>query len=117
MNELKLKPIKPDIPLPENHSFLWIISFIVLILVIILIYFLSKHIKIKKEKKALFALINEPKKFAYKFTKEAKKYKTKKNEKILQKILKELENYKYKKRVNNIDKNTIKLIKQYLGLK
>ena len=117
MNGLKLKPIKPDIPLPENHSFLWIILLIVLITIIILIYFLNKRVKIKKEKKALFSLINEPKKFAYEFSKKAKKYNTKKNKKILEKILKELENYKYKPKVNNIDENTIKLIKQYLELK
>ncbi len=117
MNGLKLKPIKPNIPLPEHHYIFWIISLIILILALLLIYFLNKHIKIKKEKKALFSLINEPKKFAYEFTKKAKQYKNKKNEKILETILKELENYKYKAKVNNINENTIKLIKQYLELK
>ena len=116
MNGLKLKPIKPDIPLPEHHYVFWISGLIILILLLILIYFLNKRIKIKKEKKALFSIINEPKKFAYEFTKKAKKYKNKKNEKILEQILKELENYKYRPKVNNIDENTINLIKRYLEL-
>ncbi len=117
MNGLKLKPIKPNIPIPEHHYILWITGFIILILAMILIYILNKRVKIKKEKKELFSLINEPKKFAYEFSKKAKKYKTQKNEKLLNQILKELENYKYKQKINNIDKNTIKLIKQYLELK
>ena len=117
MNEIKLKPIKPNIAIPEHHYIFWIIAIIILIITAILIYFLNKHIKIKKEKKELFSLINEPKKFAYEFSKKAKKYKNKKNEEILNQILKNLENYKYKPKVENIDKNTINLIKKYLGLK
>ena len=117
MNGLKLKPIKPDILIPEHHYIFWIIGLVILILSVILIYYLNKYIKIKREKKELFALINEPKKFAYEFTKKAKKYKTKKNEELLKTILKELENYKYKKKVKEIDKNTKKLIKQFLGIK
>lgn len=117
MNGLKLKPIKPNIPIPEHHYILWLTGFIILILMAILIYFLNKRVKIKKEKKELFSLLNEPKKFAYEFSKKAKKYKNKRNKELLNQILKELENYKYKQRINNIDKNTIKLIKQYLELK
>ena len=117
MNGLKLKPLKPNIQIPEHHYIFWIIAIIILIITAILIYFLNKHIKIKKEKKELFSLINEPKKFAYEFSKKAKKYKTQKNEKLLNQILKNLENYKYRQKVENIDQNTKKLIQQYLELK
>jgi len=117
MNTLHLKPIKPNIPIPQHHYLLWVLCLIVLILILILIYFLNRYFKIKKEKKELFSLINEPKRFAYEFTKKAKKYKTKKNKEILNQILKQLKNYKYKPKVKEIDKNTIQLIKQYLELK
>jgi len=121
MNELaKLKPIKPNVLIETANSFnpTWIIIFlIVLILLILFIYYIVKFIKLKKEKENLFKLINNPKKFAYEFTKKAKKYKNKKNEKLFEEILIKLQNYKYKKEVKQIENDIKNKIQQYLGLK
>ncbi len=117
MNELaKLKPIKPDVAINTFHFNWWIVLVIVIFLGIIII-FLKKSLKIKKEKKELLNLLHNPKKFAYEFTKKAKKFKNKKNEKLLEEILIRLSNYKYKKEVKNIDEKTKKMIKNYLGIK
>ena len=122
MNELqilnKLKPIKPDVAVETTNHFLIIIilSLIIAILIVFFIFYF-KNLKIKKEKKELLNLINNPKKFAYEFSKKAKKYKNKKNEALLEEILNRLTNYKYKKKVENLDKDTLNLIKQYLGVK
>lgn len=120
MNELsKLRPIKPNVPVIENGNFdyLWIIAILIVILLIFMFFYFQKYLKIKKEKKELINLIDNPKKFAYEFTKKAKKFKNKKNEKLLNEILIELQNYKYKKEVEKIDTETIKKIKEYLGVK
>ncbi len=119
MNELaKLKPIKPNVPINTFHFNWWMVLVIVMFLFLgIIIIFLKKSLKIKKEKKELFKLINNPKKFAYEFTKKAKKFKNKKNEKLLEEILNRLSNYKYKKEVEQIDEQTKKLVKNYLGIK
>jgi len=118
MNELaKLRPIKPNVPIETTTNFVWIIVLFVLILLILLGFYIFKIIKLKKEKENLFNLINNPKKFAYEFTKKAKKYKNKKNEKLLEEILINLQDYKYKKEVMPIDNETTEKIKQYLGIK
>jgi len=120
MNELaKLKPIKPNVPIETANSFnfAWVIILIVLILLILFAIYILKKIKLKKEKETLLSLINNPKKFAYEFTKKAKKYKNQKNEKLLEEILIKLQDYKYKKEVKPIDKNTKEKIKEYLGIK
>ena len=120
MNELaKLRPIKPNVPIETtiHFNFIWLIFLIALILLILFSFYIFKKIKLKKEKEDLFRLINNPKKFAYEFTKKAKKYKNKKNEKLLEEILINLKDYKYKKEVEPIDKNTKEKIKEYLGIK
>jgi len=121
MNELlKLKDIKPNVPVHTGSSLnigliLLIIS--VLLILTIIFLFIRKNLKSKKEKSALFNMIDNPKKFAYEFTKKAKKYKTKKNEELFKKIIARLGEYKYKPTVQNIDKETVKLIKKYLEIK
>jgi len=120
MNELaKLKPIKPNVPIETttHFHFVWIIVLFVLILLILLGFYIFKIIKLKKEKEKLFNLINNSKKFAYEFTKKAKKYKNKKNEKLLEEILINLQDYKYKKEVEPINDEIKEKIKQYLGIK
>ena len=75
MNELnKLRPIKPnvDINYHSNNEYIWIIA-LILVLIIAIVFYLIKYLKIKKEKKELLKLIDNPKKFAYEFTKKAKK--------------------------------------------
>ena len=123
MNELlKLKDIKGNIPL--NNAFeigrnIWIIILIAAVFALFLGAFIliKRYHKIKKEKLLLFNLINNPKKFAYEFTKKAKKYKNKKNEHLLEKIISRLKEYKYKPVVEDIDEKTIQLVKQYLEIK
>ena len=121
MNELaKLRPIKPDIPINESQNFdyIWIIvTALILIFTVFIFFYLRRYFKIRKEKKELMKMIKNPKKFAYEFTKKAKKFKNRKNEYLLDGILSELQNYKYKKEVENIDSKTVKKIKKYLGLK
>ncbi len=121
MNELlKLKDIKPNVPVyisgSSNYN-LYLIIIICLIVFLLVFILIKKHINLKKEKLALFSLINNPKKFAYEFTKKAKKYKNKKNEKLLNEIIIRLGEYKYKPEVSEIDNETIKLVKKYLEIK
>jgi len=121
MNELlKLKDIKPNVPVQihTNNSYIWIFIIFFSIFVIFLIaVIIKKYLKTKKEKQELLKLINNPKKFAYEFTKRAKKFKNKKNEKLFDEINLKLSEYKYKPKVKNIDEKTISLIKQYLEIK
>ena len=119
MNELlKLKPIKPNVPIKENFFNLnYIFLLIGIVLIIVIAFYLKKYIQIKKEKKELFNLIHNPKKFAYEFTKQSKKFQNKKNSMLLKEILIRLQEYKYKKEVKDIDEETKNMIKRYLGLK
>jgi len=120
MNELsKLRPIKPNIPITQSGHFdyRWLILILAVMLSVFIFFYFRKYLQIKKEKKELLNLIDNPKKFAYEFTKKAKKFKNKKNEKLLEEILLKLQNYKYKKEVENIDQKTVKMIKNYLGVK
>ena len=114
--KLALKDIKPDVPIPSHHYFLYITIFIIILISLSLILYLRKKVKIKKEKELLFSLIDNPKQFAYEF-KKAKKFINKKNETLYNEIEKRLKNYKYKKKVSSIDEETKKLIKQFLGTK
>jgi len=124
MNELaKLKDIKPIVKfnIPENHTpynytLLWIGIILITFCLIILFIFIRKKLKIKKEKKELFSLIDNPKKFAYEF-KKAKKFVNNKNKELFEKINKRLIDYKYKKDVKPIDEETKNLIKEFLGVK
>ncbi len=121
MNELlKLKDIKPNVPVNIAHHcpyYIWLIAIVTILLVLLLIIFINKHLKIKKEKEALLNLLNNPKKFAYEFTKKAKKYKNKKNKEFLEEIIMRLNEYKYKPVVENIDQKTVEMIKKYLEIK
>lgn len=121
MNELlKLKDIKPNVPVYMNgtgHYNLYLIVIICLIVFLLIFILIKKHINLKKEKLSLFSLVNNPKKFAYEFTKKAKKYKNKKNEKLFNEIIIRLEKYKYRAKVPKIDDETINLVKKYLEIK
>jgi len=114
--KLALKDIKPDVPIETHNYLLYFIVLFVIVTSIALILYLRKRAKIKKEKEALFNLIENPKKFAYEF-KKAKKFINKKNENLYKEIEKRLTNYKYKKEVSSIDEETKILIKKFLGLK
>ena len=124
MNELaKLKDIKEIVKfnIPQNHThynynFLWIVIILITISLIILLIFIKKQLKINKEKKELFSLIDNPKKFAYEF-KKAKKFVNNKNKELFEEINKRLTDYKYKKDVKPIDEETKNLIKEFLGVK
>ena len=113
-NELlsKLNDIKELEKIPDNSFFIFLaLVFISMVLLIIMIFSLIKFMKNRKvsPKKEYYKILKNinfenPKEFAYTFTKYSKLLITNDREKKLaNELIEELEKYKYKKIVENLD--------------
>ena len=113
-NELlsKLNDIKELEKIPDNSFFIFLaLVFISMVLLIIMIFSLIKFVKNRKvsPKKEYYKILKNinfenPKEFAYTFTKYSKLLITNDREKKLaNELIEELEKYKYKKIVENLD--------------
>lgn len=108
----KLNDIKELEKIPDNSFFIFLALVLVfMILLILIIFSLIKFIKNKKpnQKKVYYKILEDidfenPKEFAYTFTKYSKLLISNDREKKLaDELIEELEKYKYKKVVENLD--------------
>ena len=108
----KLNDIKELEKIPDNSFFIFLaLVFVLMVLLIIMIFSLIKFVKNRKlsPKKEYYKILKNinfenPKEFAYTFTKYSKLLITNDREKKLaNELIEELEKYKYKKIVENLD--------------
>lgn len=108
----KLHDIKELEKIPDNSFFIFLaLVFIFMVLLIIIIFSIIKFIKNRKlsPKKGYYKILENidfenPKEFAYTFTKYSKLLISNDREKKLaNELIEELEKYKYKKVVENLD--------------
>lgn len=108
----KLNDIKELEKIPDNSFFIFLALVLVfMILLILIIFSLIKFIKNKKpnQKKVYYKILEDinfenPKEFAYTFTKYSKfLISNDREKKLANELIEELEKYKYKKVVENLD--------------
>ncbi len=125
--DIPLHDIKTIVEIDEFSLYYFLgFSLIVTIIIVTIIYYIYKWIKNKnsynKRKEYLKLLkqlkLNDAKYSAYSFTTLGAIFKddTPKHSKIYTELLQKLEEHKYKKEVDSFDKQTLKLIKQYVDM-